>query len=154
MPQENRPFTLKPENLQKIFNALNDANESLKPYLISLTQAERQALPKMSEGTLPFVQMALEYARKNPGLVPVYIDVNELKTDLQTVEGLLRIFKPVEELYHNLNDTITLSGSEAFMASLAFYNSVKHATKINIPGTKVISEDLKMCFSKQEQKSA
>ena len=48
---------------------------------------------------------------------------------------------------------MTLSGSEAYVASLAFYNSVKQAAKINIPGAKAISEDLKLRFTRQAKKN-
>jgi hypothetical protein len=44
---------------------------------------------------------------------------------------------------------MTLSGSEAYVASLAFYNSVKQAARINVPGAKAIAEDLKLRFARQ-----
>lgn len=150
MPQENKvSITLKPEDLKKVLDALNAANTVLKPYLIALTPAERQELPKMSDGTAPFVQKTLEYAQTNAGFVPAYIDIKELKTDFDAVEALAQIFRPVEQLYFNLSDTMTLSGSEAYVASLAFYNSVKQAARINVPGAKAIAEDLKLRFARQ-----
>jgi hypothetical protein len=133
---------------------LNVANTVLKPYLVALTPAERQELPKMSDGTAPFVQKTLEYAQTNAGFVPAYIDVKELKIDFDAVEALAQIFRPVEQLYFNLNDTMTLSGSEAYVASLAFYNSVKQAAKINVPGAKAIAEDLRIRFAGQGKKVA
>jgi hypothetical protein len=150
MSKENKvSIALKPEDLKMMLDAVNTINNVLSPYLISLTPVERQALPKMSDGTLPFVQKSLAYAQANPGLIPVYIDVDDLKIDLKAVEILVQIFKPVEQLYFNLNDTMTLSGSGAYMASLAFFNSVKHAAKINIPGIQVIADDLETSFSGQ-----
>jgi hypothetical protein len=155
MPQENKvSITLKPEDLKKVLDALNTANAVLKPYLIALTPAERQELPKMSDGTVPFVQKTLEYAQTNAGFVPAYIDVKELKTDFDAVEALAQIFRPIEQLYFNLSDTMTLSGSEAYVASLAFYNSVKQAAKINVPGAKAIAEDLKLRFAGQGKRIA
>jgi len=150
MPQENRiSIVLKPDDLRQVHDALTTVNTVLKPYLIVLTPAERQELPKMGDSTAPFVQKTLEYAQTNPGFVPAYLDIQELKTDFDAVESLLQVFRPVEQLYYNLNDTITLSGSEAYVASLAFYNSVKQAAKINVPGAKAISEDLKLRFAGQ-----
>jgi hypothetical protein len=150
MPQENRvSIILKPEDLKKVLDALVVVNTTLKPYLIALTPAERQELPKMSDGTVPFVKKSLEYAQTNAAFVPAYIDVNELKTDLNAVEALSQIFRPVAQLNLNLEDTITLSGSEAYVASLAFYNSVKQATKMNVPGAKAIAEDLRIRFGGQ-----
>jgi hypothetical protein len=155
MPQENRiSIVLKPEDLKKVLDALTAINAVLKPYLIALTPGERKEIPKMSDGTVPFVQKAFEYAQTNGAFVPAYLDVKELKTDLEAVEALAQIFRPVEQLYLNLEDTMTLSGSEAYIASLAFYNSVKQAAKINIPGAKSIAEDLRMRFTGQGKKTA
>jgi hypothetical protein len=154
MPQENRvSIILKPEDLKKVLDALVVVNTTLKPYLIALTPDERKELPKMRDGTMPFVKKSMEYAQTNAAFVPAYIDVNELKTDLDAVDALSQIFRPVEQLYLNLEDTITLSGSEAYVASLAFYNSVKQAAKINVPGAKAIGDDLSARFSGQGKKN-
>jgi hypothetical protein len=154
MPQENRvSIILKPEDLKKVLDALVVVNTTLKPYLIALTPDERKELPKMKDGTMPFVKKSMEYAQTNAAFVPAYIDVKELKTDLDAVDALSQIFRPVEQLYLNLEDTITLSGSEAYVASLAFYNSVKQAAKINVPGAKAIAEDLGYRFSGQGKKN-
>jgi hypothetical protein len=154
MAQENKvSITLKPEDLKKVLDALTIVSGTLKPYLIALTPADRKELPKMSDGTVPFVQKTLEYAQTNAAFVPSYIDIKELKTDFDAVEALAQIFRPIEQLYFNLNDTMTLSGSEAYVASLAFYNSVKQAAKINVPGAKAIAEDLKMRFAGQGKKT-
>jgi hypothetical protein len=119
-----------------VLDALTIANDLLKPYMVALTPAERQELPKIIDGTVPFVQKSLEYAQTNTQFVPSYIDVKELKVDFDAVEALSQIFRPIEQLYSNLNDTMTLSGSEAYVASLAFYNSVKQAAKVNVPAGK------------------
>ncbi len=79
---------------------------------------------------------------------PSYLNVEELKTDLQAVTDLTQIFRPIEQLCENLNDTITQAGSEAYIASLAYYNSVKQAAKMNIPDAKTIFNDLKIRFEK------
>ena len=41
-----------------------------------------------------------------------------------------------------------LSGSEAYIALLAYYNSVKIASRMNIAGATAIYDDLKQRFSK------
>ena len=154
MPQENKvSIVLKPEDQKKVLDAIKLASDILKPYMIALTPAERQEIPKMSDGTAPFVQKSLEYAQTNLQFVPTYIDVKELKVDFDAVEALSQIFRPIEQLYMNLNDTMTLSGSEAYVASLAFYNSVKQAAKMNVPGAKVIAEDLRLRFNGQGKRN-
>jgi hypothetical protein len=142
MPQQNK-INLKPEDLKKALDGLASVSAVLKPYLTLLTQAERQVLPKLGNGASPFIQKALEYAHTNTGFIPAYIDINELKTSMEDVEALAQILRPLEQLYFTLNDTMTLSGSEAYVASLAFYNSVKQAEKMNIPGAKAIVKELR-----------
>ena len=56
--------------------------------------------------------------------------------------------RPIEQLNRTLDDTIMLSGSEAYVAALAYYNSVKRAAKINVPGALTIHEDLKKRFDR------
>jgi hypothetical protein len=142
MPQQNK-IILKPEDLKKAIDGLVATNAVLKPYLTALTPVERQELPRMSDDASPFVQKALEYAQINTDFMPTYINIKALKTDLEAVEALAQIFRYVEQLYFKLSDTMTLSGSEAYVASLAFYNSVRHAEKMNVPGAKAIAEDLR-----------
>jgi hypothetical protein len=57
-----------------------------------------------------------------------------------------QIFSPVEQLYLNLEDTATLSGSGAYMASLAFLRQCKQTAKDQYRGAKTIVEDLKLRF--------
>jgi hypothetical protein len=45
-----------------------------------------------------------------------------------------------------LNDTMLVAGSEAYCAALAFYSSVKFASRMNQPGAEVISNELKRQF--------
>lgn len=142
MPQENK-FKLKPEDLKKVIDGLAAVKAVLKPYLVTLTVVERQELPRMSDGISPFVQRALEYAQTHTGFVPTYVNIKALKNDLEVVDVLAQIFRPIEQLYFDVNDTMTLSGSEAYVASLAFYHSVKQAEKMNVSGAKVIAEDLR-----------
>ncbi len=51
-----------------------------------------------------------------------------------------------------LSDTITLSGSEAYTAALAYYNSVKQAAKANVPNTQPVYEDLRKRFERKTRK--
>jgi hypothetical protein len=45
-----------------------------------------------------------------------------------------------------------MSGSEAYTAALAYYNSVKQAAKMNVPNAKSIYKDLKQRFEKRIEK--
>lgn len=47
-----------------------------------------------------------------------------------------------------------VAGSEAYSAALTYYNTVKQANNMNIPGAKVIYEDLKKRFEKTNSSPA
>jgi hypothetical protein len=153
MAKENTvSIQIKPEDLNKVIGLLGEVQTILKPYLIALTPEDRKELPKMSDKTTPFVEKALEYAKSNPEFAPAYLNINELSIDVKAVSDLTSVARPVEMLNDNLNDTILLSGSEAYTAALTFYNSIKQAAKMNVPNAKPIYEDLKKRFEGQGRK--
>lgn len=147
MPENNLiSIQISPEDKTAVMDAITTIKSKLDPVLIALKAEERRELPKMSDKTIPFVEKALDYAETNPNFVPPYVKVDELKIDLSAVDDLTDISRPLEQLVHNLDDSIMLSGSEAYIAALAFYNSIKMAAKLDVPGAKVIYEDLKKRF--------
>ncbi len=140
---------ISPKELAAALEKLEEANAILKPYLIALTPEKRQELPKMSDGNAPFVDKVLQYAQANPAFTPNFVDVAELKVDTQAVTNLSQLYRQAEKLCTGLNDTIMMSGSEAYRAALVFYKSVKTAASMNVPGARPIYEDLKKRFDKQ-----
>lgn len=127
---------------------LKELKALLSPHLISLTPNERQILPKMRDKTAPFVEKAMNYAEVRPNFTPPYLDVEELKVDVKAVNDLNQVYREVEQLCSSLDDTIMLSGSEAYTAALTYYHSVKQAAKINVPDAKAIYEDLRQRFER------
>ena len=103
----------------------------------------------MGDKSIAFVEKALDYAKSNPEFAPAYLNIPELQIDLRAVQDLTAIWQLLEPLTNNVNDTEMLSGSEAFQAALAYYNSVKHAAKMNVPSAKAILDDLKKRFDRQ-----
>ena len=135
-----------PSELQNVLAKLKEIEAILKPYLIALTPEERKTIPKMSDKTQTFVEKALDYAISNPEFAPAYMNVAELQIDLKAVYDLTSISQILQPIVDNVNDTEMLSGSEAFMAALTYYNTVKHAAKSNVPSAKAIYEDLRKRF--------
>ena len=139
-------ITFTEEDKTKVQDALTILDEVLRKYLVALKPGERMELPKMSDGSAPFVTKALAYAESTPDLAPAYLDVPELRKDVEAVEMLQEYARIISRLNDNLGDTIMLAGSEAYTAALTFYNSVKQANKMNVVGAKTIYEDLKQRF--------
>jgi hypothetical protein len=77
-----------------------------------------------------------------------------LKVDVEATSALLQIERPLEQLAQNLSDTVMLCGSEAYVAALAIYNSVKQAAKMKVPGAEPIAIDLGERFNGQGKAKA
>lgn len=147
MSYENRiSLNLNSTDITTIKHALTTLDRLLKPHLKALKSDERRHLPKMADGNLPFVEKAMDYAQSDPEFAPKYLNVPEMKVDYSAVELLTSFIRPLEQLVDNLGDSITLSGSELFVASLTYYNTVKQAAKTDVPGAKFIAEDLAKRF--------
>ncbi len=135
------------EILAEVKTHFDQAREKLSPYLIALTPRERIELPKMGDGNLPFVQKGVDFCESKPEFAPPFIDVTGFENDMEFREALLSIFYPLHQLHQDLDDTILQAGSECYVAALAYYNSVKQAAKLSIPGAKAIYEEMKVRFA-------
>jgi len=133
-------------DLTKIQSALSDLESLLHPYLRVLTHQERLELPKMGDKTVAFVQKALEYAQQNAELVPPYLDLEAFQIDVDAVETLHKVSRVLTPLAEALNDSIILSGSEAYQGGLVFYTAVKGAAKAKAPKAGSIYADLSARF--------
>ncbi|MFV0377446.1 MAG: hypothetical protein ACK5JD_09110 [Mangrovibacterium sp.] len=145
---ENRiDFVIPAEIVASASAGVNGVVTLLKPYIIGLSKEERKKLPKMGDGTSPFVQKALEYCQSNPEFIPAYFKPEQFNNAFTGWAQLNSIFRPVQQLYSDLEDTIMQAGSESYGLALIYYNSVKQAAKEGIQGAKPIYEDLKKRFA-------
>ncbi len=128
--------------LDEIKQSIEKALSLLKPYTIPLTPAERSNMAKLGDKTLAFVDKTNAYSVANPDLCPSYFNQDEFAIDFNDYQKLRPLVVLVEQLLHQIEDTMTMAGSEAYIASLSFYNSAKDAAKRDIPGAKDVYEDL------------
>jgi hypothetical protein len=124
-----------------MLTAINDLNSKLN-FLLALSEEDRKDLPKMGDKTVAFVNKCFDYAKANPALVPTYVEMAEFEKDVVAVSELLKVLRPIHQLYQRLDDTVMQAGSEAYQAGLLFYNNLKGATKAGVPGAKTIYHDL------------
>jgi hypothetical protein len=137
-----------------IDTAIKTIRTVLKPYLLTISTAERQQLPKMSDRSVPFVTKVLDYAQSHPEFAPSYLDVAELKKDVDLFNILNRFHQNLAELAEELTDTTMVAGSEAFVASLGYYNTTKQGAKQNVPNAKTVYDDLRVRFEDNGPKAA
>ena len=119
--------TISQEQIREITAAIDRINAQL-PTLVSLSNEELTSLPKVSMKNIDYIHEDLDYADTYPDLVPPHIDVQEIRKDLSLIESISKILKPMKQLVKKLEDSALLAGSEAYIPSLAIYNSVKAGT--------------------------
>jgi hypothetical protein len=128
-------------DMNLMLDAIETVNSKLKS-LVVLSDEERRRLPKTGDKTFAFVSSCLDYAKTNPSLVPMYLEIDEFEKDMAAVSDLLRVLRPIHQLYQRLDDTVMQAGGEAYQAALSFYSSLKSAAKAGVPGAKTIQNDL------------
>jgi len=133
--------------LQNILKLIADLQTALAPYVITLTPTDRKTLLKMSDKSVAFVTKSLEYTKSNPEFVPPYLSITDMQVDVDAVAQLGPLLKQIQQVADNLDDTVMLSGSEAYTAALLYYNSVKQAIKGNVPNAKTIYDDLSQRYA-------
>lgn len=142
------PAAVVTEAMQKLM----EVTQLLKPYLQALTVEERRVLAKMSDKTIAFVTKTEGYSVTNPEFAPSFMEVPEFGKDIHLVQEIKPLLDVCEQLASNLDDTSMLGGSEAYMAALLYYGSVKMAAKTGQTGAKPIYDDLSMRFPGPKKK--
>jgi hypothetical protein len=93
------------------------------------------------------------HAQQSPQFVPSFIDAAELNKDVVAVNELSKINNLTAKIVQLLDDTVMLAGSEAMVASLPIYHSIKIAAKSNVPGAEVIYNIMKALLPQFKRKS-
>ena len=141
--QNNRiSFSLTPAERKTIDDAFAQIESILAPKLIALTPETSAELPRMGKVTTSFVGKSLEYGKAHPDLVPSFVALAELETDLGAATLLAEYGRRLSVLQSGLSDTATLSGSEAYSAALSIYGNVRLAAKNSVSGAQAIYDDL------------
>jgi hypothetical protein len=120
--------------------------------LQNLEPKDRQAMAKMGDKTLAFVQKALQYAGQDAALLPSYISLPEAEKDLALTRQLDSILKLMAPLCQSVQDTVMLAGSDAYIAGLGIYGHIKAAAGNNVQGATSIAQDLSTRFPGKSRK--
>lgn len=139
--------------LQSVRAHVQAINAELDPYLPDISQDMLDGLPKMADGREPFVGKALDFAETNTQFNPPFMDVSELRKDLQAYRALTPIFFELEQITNRVKVAYTAAGSEAFTVALTFYNTVKQAAKVGIAAAKPLVDALRVLFERNKPKN-
>lgn len=149
MPKNQISAAISDQTLAQIETKISEIRQLLSPYLVNLTSEERTKLPKMSDKSVSFVSKVMEYIKTNPDLIPPMMDKEEMEKDFKLNQSLQPVFKILKQLSENVNETLMLTGHEAYVQALLYYATVKMAAKTGSPDAKTIQEDLGKRFAGQ-----
>jgi hypothetical protein len=142
------------DEVVRMNESLDSFKKIIDKYRVTLSAQDRRTVSKMSDASIPFVQKVLEYGSTNKEFCPPFLDLDEMATDFKAFETLNSFFNKLEYLRAAIDDTMLLSGSEAYRAARSYYDSVQQATKMKAPGAKQIYDDLKVRFENNGKRAA
>ncbi len=124
-------------------------NAELDPYLPNISADMLEGMPKMSDAREPFVTKALDFAETNAQFNPPFMDVAELRKDVQAFRDLTPMFYELEQITNRVKVAYSAAGSEAYTVSLTFYNTIKQAVKVGIAAAKPLYNALRPLFERK-----
>ncbi len=134
------------EQEQAILAKIEELKALLPTGLITLTEEEKHAMPKMGDKTVAFVEKCIDSAARNAAVLPSFVNLDELKKDFNSHQALNHIIRALNQVAAPLFDSALLAGSEAYTASLSIYNLAKDAGHRDVPGAKEIASELSARF--------
>ena len=84
------------KDLSEVLGAISFINDKL-PELITLSNEEATALPKMNKNTIEFVVENLEKAESHPELVPIDVEIEEVKKDVALIKSIQKNLRATEK---------------------------------------------------------
>lgn len=147
MPYQNIDVTLTPAQVQAIKDGFA-AVETLMPWLIGLSDVERQTLFKTGAARLSFVQDARTGAVDNPAILPASFDAAGFGKDVDLFATLTDLSMVAKGLTRKIDDTRLAVGSEAAKQASQVRGYVDNAAKTT-PGLQPLSAKLAESFKRQ-----
>lgn len=118
---ENRiSATLPAEQLKTVLGLIEQLHAAL-PFLLSMTADERRALPRNGDASRPFIDKSLKLAQANASFLPRSFEVAEFAADVQLRSALETVQTRLAPLIEKLDDTITATAADAYLAALEVY---------------------------------
>jgi hypothetical protein len=117
------------------------------PFLIGLTVEEKTTLPAINVDNKIFTEDAINAAVNNMDMLPGYLSVSGVQTDMKLFNQLDELVPMVRKQLEKLEDTRFLAGSEAYSTALMIYKLFGAAAESGIPGADAIVAQLRERFT-------
>jgi hypothetical protein len=145
--------TLSTVDRDKVLQAVDQIN-ALLPFLINLTPEERRELPRMGDKSRAFVQASLALAEQDDSFLPRSFDVAEMRQDEDLYNAMTSISTVLTILFEKLGDTMLLTGSDLYVASLEVYDAAKRKGGSDTGGLDQLIGALGQRFARRSRKPA
>lgn len=139
---------ISPEVVTKIVANLTKTIEELKQYEVNLTESEKTHIPKAGELKGTFIDKGLQYMKTNPIYLSGTMDTDEANNDRTTQLQAINLNEQVKIIEQILHDLAIAAGSDAYIAVLDYYNSVKRSADKGDASAKQIAADLGRAFNR------
>jgi hypothetical protein len=146
MSNDNRvSAVLTAQDVTDILNSVAAISAKL-PFLINLSPQERRELPKMGDKSIGFDDKCRTYMSSHPEFIPGFVNIDEVNKDRELRVQMMRFYAALIALTDQVDDTLSVVSSEAWMADLAYYQAVREAAKRGMAGAETIYADLQQRF--------
>lgn len=151
MAQNLISATLSAEDGAEVLKSLASAKEKLN-FLLSLQSEEVYTFFKPGNTFLPFIEKAYQTMTTHPEIMPEVFDKAEFTRDYNLLVALRPIFSRINELAEGLQKTFTAVGSDALVASLDVYGTVKQ-NQDKVAGLSATADEMAVFFKKGKAKA-
>lgn len=117
MDNHHLAVSLPADRLTRVLNLLRKLSAEL-PFLISLDDEERDALPGLADRDRAYVDRALQLVQAHAEFMPRQFDRNEFAADVALLKALGIVHSHMSELMDRLDDTLLCVESDAYRAAL------------------------------------
>ena len=131
---------------------IKDLLSVLKPFEVNLTEEEKKRIPKSGERIAAFIEKSIMYMNSNPEYMNGVMNAKEAENDRVTQKQAIELTEKLNIVLQILNDLYIAAGSDAYVASLDYYHSVKRSVERGDASAKQISEDLSKAFRRVSHK--
>ncbi len=95
------------------------------PFLIGLSNSDKQSLSKMGDKSRSFVDKALTVAQQNPEMLPMRFNMTEFERDVALFQALHPVSLALNKLNELVEGTLMAIGSDAYNTALDVYAYAK-----------------------------
>lgn len=124
MDNHHLAVSLPADRLTRVLNLLRKLEAEL-PFLIMLSDEERDAMPILDERKLAYIDRALHLVEAHPDFMPRDFGADEFGTDVQLVKALGLIHSHLLPLARKLDDSLRCAENDACRAALEVH---RHAS--------------------------